>query len=190
MYINITPVTMRSTSIFLVAISSLLFCLLSCSRDLRSAREAARFMESRITIPRYLLKIENGTVSDYYYSYSLPLLIQYYGPDACSECVLARIKDNYELIEWGRTSHLFETMIIMSPKEQEKEEIINKLVCLKGEYPVFIDVHSVIAHQNVVPSDSRFHMFLVDYSGKPICIGNPLKSPTARSRFLKQIYNN
>lgn len=161
----------------------------SCGQDWYSVKEVMRFMGAQVTLPQQLLKIEDGLVSDYYCSFHLPILVHYYGPEECRECVLSNVGKNIDLYEWSVSSHSFELMVILAPSKEYQQDIIDRLCHLELGFPIFIDASHEIATQNIVPSDSRLHTFLLDYAGRPVCIGNPLSSKKTNAKFKKIIYS-
>ena len=64
-----------------------------------------------------------------------------------------------------------------------------KLVALRSNfsYPISIDSNDIVKSKLNIPSDSRFHCFLLDENNKVILIGNPVHNPKIKELYFKTI---
>jgi hypothetical protein len=77
-----------------------------------------------------------------------------------------------------RTEEGFEPIFIFSPPRVKIDEVLLTLERTRFDYPVFIDEKGLFPATNPhIPSDSRFHTFLLDRGGKVVLVGDPVNNP-------------
>lgn len=75
-------------------------------------------------------------------------------------------------------------MIIFSPRQDDYDSVVEELMIHDFPFPIYIDFNGEFRKQNYfIPSDRRFHSFLLDGSGHPVFIGNPIASDSMSSLF-------
>ena len=79
----------------------------------------------------------------------------------------------------------FDTVIFMSPREDEFKDIVEKLVLKNYKYPVYLDKEGIIEAQ--LPSNQLFHIFLLDKYNKVRFIGNPMSNLKSKSNFTRKL---
>lgn len=80
----------------------------------------------------------------------------------------------------------FQVVFLFSPKPEDVKSIIEKISQLQPDYPVYIDVDGNINHE-IIPSDVRFHTFLLDLDRHPYMVGNPLSSEKMMNVFRRAV---
>ena len=133
------------------------------------------FMESEIVIPNEIECIYNRQVDKIKIDTLQQLkLIVYYDSLDCSSCRISHLMDIYPLYDMADTSN-FSLLTIFSPKEEDLAEVRNHIVIQNLPIPIYIDADGSFSKLNKsIPTDKRFHSFLIDDNNKPVFVGNPL----------------
>ena len=133
------------------------------------------FMESEIVIPNEIECIYNRQVDKIKLDTLQQLkLIVYYDSLDCSSCRISHLSDIYPLYEMADTSN-FSVLTIFSPREEDLAEVRNQIQILNPPIHIYIDSDGSFCKLNEsIPSDTRFHTFLIDTNNKPVFVGNPL----------------
>lgn len=78
----------------------------------------------------------------------------------------------------------FSVLTIFSPLQEELEDVRLKLMVADYDFPVYVDVNGTFGKLNrCIPTDVRFHEFLLDEMGKPLFIGNPTSNEQLSDLF-------
>lgn len=84
----------------------------------------------------------------------------------------------------------FSVMTIFSPKKSEVENTRFQLMLINHTIPIYLDKNGSFAQLNYcIPTDQRFHSFLINETGKPVFVGNPLSNTKLNTLFLNFINN-
>lgn len=171
----------------LIITSSLCICLTSCNEKAKLKRAMSDFMESEIVIPNEIECIYNRQVDKIKLDTLQQLkLIVYYDSLDCSSCRISHLMDIYPLYDMADTSN-FSLLTIFSPKEEDLAEVRNHIVIQNLPIPIYIDADGSFSKLNKsIPSDKRFHSFLIDDNNKPVFVGNPLTN-SSLEEVLKTI---
>lgn len=174
---------------FLVSLSTVCIIISSCSNFINDTIEGAKFMSTKLELPSKLLIVEDDTLLTTTCEFKAPTLIAYYGPADCTACIVNRLNDMKRINEFAKEfSHLFNVMIILTP-DNNSDELINTLLMRDVDFPIYIDSQQFLYRQNLIPSNSKFHTFLVGGDGTPIVVGDPTKNKRAEST-IKEIINS
>ena len=140
------------------------------SVDLR--RTFFTFQSSVIEIPS-LLKIEEGKMEPVSaWSDTIPMYVAYYPETQCSSCAISRLGMYSRLFQLARElNNGFQTVIVISPTEEELHETICLISDHRFPFPVYVDMDGQMK-QLPIPSDERFHCFLLDRNHHPVLVGN------------------
>lgn len=159
----------------LIITSSLCICLTSCNEKAKLKRAMSDFMESEIVIPNEIECIYNRQVDKIKLDTLQQLkLIVYYDSLDCSSCRISHLMDIYPLYDMADTSN-FSLLTIFSPRDEDLAEVRRQIVIQDLPIPVYIDAYGSFSKLNEsIPSDTRFHTFLIDTNNKPVFVGNPL----------------
>ena len=162
----------------------------SCLRDNNDNNYLAdmlrAFQNERINIAGSWLLIEGTTKRICSIDTILPPLVFYYGPEDCSDCAIAHLRDKTPLLKMSEKEGTFQVVFLFSPKPDDVKSIIEKISQLQPDYPVYIDVDGNINHE-IIPSDVRFHTFLLDQDRHPYMVGNPLSSEKMMNVFRRAV---
>lgn len=174
--------------IFAVSVISL---PVSCIEYNRIKNMMTEFMNSEIVIPDDINCIYNMEMSKIQKDTLQKLkLVIYYDSLNCSACRISRLLDIYPLYEMSDTSH-FSVLTIFSPKQSEIDDVITQLRIMNHKIPIYVDVNKSFSNLNqVIPSDLRFHTFLLNDKGCPKFVGNPLNSVKLKELFIESLYFN
>lgn len=172
---------------------SILFLLLlsaSCTNSSRKLEKAiVEFCEKTITIPEDMVvvdghRIENGSKV----AYGRPKMIVYYDSLSCNSCQISHLIELSAIYGLADSSGVFDVMTIFSPSVEEYDELMKKLVIRNFEYPLYVDYSGSFRKANrFIPSDIRFHSFLIDGNSRPVLVGNPVQSHELWQIFTKTI---
>lgn len=182
----------KKRSLFLLICAS--FLIVACSDCGKIRKTMTDFMGSVIVIPDDLecicsRRIENINTEDL----KPARFIVYYDSLGCSSCRISHLTDLFPLLDMADTSD-FSVLTIFSPRQEELEEVRLKLMVADYDFPVYVDVNGSFSKLNGgIPTDVRFHEFLLDEMGKPFFVGNPTSNEQLSelfTRVLSKHYNN
>ena len=118
--------------------------------------------------------------------------IVYYDSLGCSSCRISHLADIFPLLDMADTSD-FSVLTIFSPLQEELEDVRLKLMVADYDFPVYVDVNGTFGKLNrCIPTDVRFHEFLLDEMGKPLFVGNPTSNEQLSELFTRVLskHNN
>lgn len=170
----------------------LLFILLlvvSCSnRNVQVAKILTDFQKNEIVIPDNLIRIEKGKVLGMEPLPDRAKLIEYIDSSSCSACHIAHLEIVDNLFMMAGSTKLFDVVVVFSPRAEDASEVLRMLLAKKYKYPVYFDGSCEFAQINrTIPSDQRYHTFLIDKRGTPIFVGNPNPSDALYNIFVKSL---
>lgn len=109
--------------------------------------------------------------------------VMYHDSLSCSSCQISHLNDYLYIYEKADTMS-FEVLTIFSPRQDEYDEVIKRLMILDFPYPVYVDFDGSFRRANLcIPEDARFHSFLLNKEGHPVFVGNPIASDSMSSLF-------
>ncbi len=176
---------MNNIKIFVLIV---MFAMTSCAEH-QIARTLKNFRTSTITLPEDLQKIHHRSQTTIEGSDTgIPVMIMYHDSLECSSCRISHLIDLLDLYELADSLGTFKVMTIFSPREDEYDELLTKLIVNNFEYPIYIDFSGSFRQRNkAIPEDRRFHSFLINSSGQPVFVGDPTASDQLWSLFLKSL---
>lgn len=171
-------------------IASLGLLLSSCTERYKIKKALVEFTKSEIVIPGDLECISNRQIKKINTDTLKPLkFIVYYDSLECSACRISHLVDIYPLYDMADTGD-FSIITVFSPKLSEVSDVQNQLRIASHPIPIYIDNYATFRHINKsIPSDHRFHYFLLNENNVPVFVGNPLSSPLLLNLFIKRISN-
>lgn len=174
----------------------LLICIgaSSCNERSKLRKTMTDFMGSVIVIPDDLECISNRSIENISIEDLKPArFIVYYDSLGCSSCRISHLADIYPLLDLADSSD-FSVVTIFSPRQEELEDVRVKLMVADYDFPVYVDVNGTFGKLNrCIPTDVRFHEFLLDEMGKPLFVGNPTSNEQLSDLFrvaLREQNNN
>ena len=161
----------------IVLTGCILLSLSSCSERQKLRKTMSKFVQTEIQIPDDLECVYNREVTIINKDTLKPYkLIVYYDSLDCSSCRISHLMDIYPLYDMSDTCD-FSVVTIFSPKKENLEEVKFQLSIANHPEHIYIDSFNTFSKINQhIPTDQRFHSFLVDSNGKPIFVGNPLSN--------------
>ena len=98
---------------------------------------------------------------------------------ACSTCHVNKMFEYSEIINFHKEiGDELVPVFLFSPPRTKINEVLITLKSLEFEYPVFIDENQAFPAANPhIPTDHRFHTFLLDKNGKVVLVGDPANNP-------------
>ena len=150
------------------------------------------FENTDMVIPDQLEVVQDGSLSSYSLNPSINNhFVIYYDSLSCSSCQIKRLSENDYLFNLSDSLKSFDVLVIFSPKEDHVIDVIQSLLGTGCSYPVLIDTQHEFALSNPhIPSDNRFHYFLLNKESKPIFVGNPYDNDRLYNSFIKSLNNN
>lgn len=153
---------------------SLAVVMLSCSCGTHGiSKELRAFMNEKVVIPEHVLCITAYNTDLYKDTTNAAKFIISLDSMQCASCAITRLGDYEPFIEEMDSIGKCEVMVIFSPGEDEYVDILMQLESLKFRHPLYIDPFREFYALNKIPSDGRFHCFLIDDYGKPLFVGDP-----------------
>lgn len=146
------------------------------------------FMDSEILIPNDLELIHEGKVSKFAITSLKPnKFIIYYDSLDCSSCRISHLVENSPLYEMADSCG-YSLITIFSPRTNEIDGVKRQLIFTNSPIPIYIDTNCSFRRRNPsIPSDLRFHYFLLSQDNRPIFVGNPLVSSKLYELFQNAI---
>lgn len=106
----------------------------------------------------------------------------------CSFCKVQKLQRYRALYEESIEEKRFDLIIILSPKKDDIDTLRDYLFAHDLYLPVYLDPSNAFLSMNpCIPSDVDAHTFLLDASGHPVFVGDPLKGNRAYERFERLI---
>ena len=106
----------------------------------------------------------------------------------CSFCKVQKLQRYRDLFKESIDGGKFDLLVILSPKRGEADDLREFLLAHDFSIPIFLDQDNTFLTLNpFIPSDARFHSFLLDASGHLVFIGDPLKGNQAYKKFERVI---
>lgn len=174
----------------LLSLCGMFICLtiVSCTDRQKVKSLMIDFMKSQIVIPNDLELIYEGKVSKSDLTSLKPnKFIIYYDSLDCSSCRISHLVENYPLYEMADSCG-FSLITIFSPRANEVEDVRLQLMLTHSPIPIYLDANASFRRQNSsIPSDMRFHNFLVSLDNRPSFVGNPLASDELYELFKKAL---
>ena len=170
-----------------IILSIVLSALQSCSLDIHSKYEVLRFLSKEITIPDNCLFVEQGDlhIATGLSRQGIARLFIIYTSKDCNECAVSHLDENNPLFSFANKDKRFETVVVMTPKDEAFEDIVDRLIRKSYKYPVYLDKEGSIEAQ--LSSNQLFHIFLLDKNNKVQFIGNPLGSVGSLKKFTRKL---
>lgn len=170
------------------------FCLIvltpSCTQW-RIKKEIESFSKTPIHIPVDMEVIQDGIISNSTaksFAYKIKLVI-YYTSAGCMSCNINHLSDLEDVFSL-RHNGMFSPIVIFSPDTQAYKELIRNLKLQAYPYPIFIDKNNMFQQLNrSLPSDTRFHNFLLDKNNRVVLVGNPIWNETIKALFYPTLDN-
>lgn len=163
--------------------------LSSCSSEYTKVRKELKLFErSAIELPSDMLIISEGKAQPYRGStLTSNTFFIYYPSVDCSECLASKLSAVVPLYSLMKESG-FKMKCIISPADGSSDELVSKLTSIISPYDLYVDVSDSFTYLNrYLPSDTRFHFFCTDSSGKPFFVGNPCSDVKSYKLFVKLI---
>ncbi len=164
----------------------LLISLSACNgrrTETRSALE--RMLGSRIQLPKEILCVYEGEESEASAEFrKKPKLLVYVDSVNCGECQISKFYRFEEIREEGIKTGDYDVVLLLSPKQQEKESLIEKAKLFYMSYPVYIDVNNEFLSRNeTVPESSQYHTMYIGKDGRVKMVGDPTAGEKIKEVF-------
>jgi len=170
---------------------ALLF-LTSCNSEKRQIRKVLEsFEQTTVLLPTDMMYVEDGKRGYGYQDTLIPKLVYYVDSTECSSCAISHMNVFAPVFNWADSLQTFSVVIIISPKEEDQHKTLLDLEMSPFKEKVYVDVNGSFRHSNpYIPSESRYHCFLIDENGHPFFVGNPLAGDRIRSVFFSVLNDN
>ncbi len=163
----------------------------SCSNQDKETKKILQdFSKKTITIPTDLQVIKNREQTIIDTCTYRPTLIIYYDTLSCGERQVENLDKFIDIYKLSDTLKTFDIMPIFSPKIEDYDNLIEKIIIKNFEYPIYIDFTGSFREINkYIPTNKKFHIFLLDADKKPIFVGNPIISGDLWELFISVLNN-
>lgn len=106
----------------------------------------------------------------------------------CSFCRVQKLQRYKDLVGESIKEGKFDLVVIVCPKREESGLLRQFLLAHEISIPIYLDPdRRFVALNPGIPSNQRFHIFLLDASGHPVYVGDPLKGNRSYEQFEKII---
>ena len=150
-----------------------------------SNKETEAFFAGHYALPKIMMKIQDGEAVYEKTPSDTALYVVWYSRDDCTECAVKHLEERFGYL-WRLQSKVgnFHPMIIMSPLEENQEQIVELIKAYAFPWPVYLDLNNECAE--ALPANPKFHYFLMNGEGKPVWLGSPIKDGLIDENFLKK----
>jgi hypothetical protein len=149
------------------------------------------FHGTPITISDNLRVITNGKKDSLHFDISdkFARFIVYVDSLECSSCRAGRMYEYNGVIDFRDSVGMqFMPIFIFSPPERVVEELLYQVRVSYFDYPILLDDSGLFPIINPhIPTDPRFHTFLLDKNGKVVLVGDPVHNPGLWELYKKTI---
>ncbi len=161
--------------------------LLASCNEYKIARQLENFRKETITFPDDLIKIKGESIGMSGEFHGGMTLVLYYDSLSCSTCQIGHLHELTHLYEFSDSSGV-SVISIFSPSPEEYETVVREVQIRNFPYPIYIDGTGSFRRNNRgIPSDNRFHCFLLDSEGRPFFVGNPTASSQLWNLYTESI---
>lgn len=168
---------------------AILFCtafLASCDNFVTSYT-VKRFSKNVIELPNPLELIYKGEVVSLVPKAPFKQ-ITLVDSTECSFCKVQKLQRYKDLLAESIEEGKFDLIVILCPKKEEGPTLRDFLLAHEFSIPVYLDLDQSFQARNPgIPNNRRFHTFLLDASGHPVYVGDPLKGNRSYKQFEKII---
>ena len=163
--------------------------LVSCSERTKIRRTLREFESKQLSIPECMIFCPDNTFQRREVPVGMIYII-YFPPEVCNTCAISHL-DLYSDFCHLADSCGFTPMIILSPNPNDIEDVIQSLKTRFSDIPVWLDADERFRNNNdgIIPTDSRFHAFLLNESHNPVFVGDP-SIPSINDILIKCLNNN
>lgn len=113
-------------------------------------------------------------------------IVSYYGPKACSSCVL-RLDKWQDLIEDINDYSPYNVEVVLISSPLKMKDVTETTRNTRFEHPLLLDEGERFTTANSMPEQPHLRTFLLDSKGKIVLLGNPLDLPALRKLYLKAL---
>ena len=181
--------SVMSSRSFLLLFLLLLPVITSCNGEVRRIRQTlAAFEKTAIVLPQDMLYVKGGERGFGYQESPGPKLVYYVDSSECASCAISHLNVFAPVFDWADSLHSYFVVCLLSPSEDKQFETLLDLEMFPFDEKVYVDVNASFRHANPsIPSDARYHCFLIDENGYPIFVGNPPAGNKIRSLFFASL---
>lgn len=185
----------HDTLFFLLSRISLFFlcpclCISSCSNN-STKRMYERMISQTISLPETLIPVSDGFIlSDNNPNVEKFRLIVYIDSEECSSCRITDFSRYIAFFEEFVDSKDCVLLPIISISETDVGSVSYRIKHLHFPFCFFLDINNSFLELNpFIPTDRRFHSFLIDPSGHVVFIGDPTLNDNLQKLFHKSFNN-
>lgn len=151
--------------------------------ETRSALE--KMLESRIHLPKEVRCVYEGEEIEISSDFrKKPKLLVYIDSVNCGECQISKFFRFDAIREEGIESGDYDVVLLLSPKKQEKESLIEKTKLFYLPYPVYFDVNNEFLSRNeVIPGDAQYHTMYIGKDSRVKMVGDPTAGEKIKEVF-------
>ena len=93
-------------------------------------------------------------------------------------------EENHGRFGEGIESGDYDVVLLLSPKKQEKESLIEKTKLFYLPYPVYFDVNNEFLSRNeVIPGDAQYHTMYIGKDSRVKMVGDPTAGEKIKEVF-------
>ena len=156
----------------------------SCSEEKKIEELLQGFMRKKIYLPETLEMVYEHQIKKVAINADYANLVIYFDSTECSKCIINKLFIYDKLYEYEVNSNKFNILMIFSPRDEEYDAVVTELMVADYLYPIYIDYRGEFSkHNTSIPTDRRFHSFLLDKDGHPVFVGNPVSNETMWNLF-------
>ena len=147
-----------------------------------------RMINQTISLPETLIPVSDSIIpSDYNPNMENFRLIVYIDSAECSSCRITDFSRFISLFEDSVDSNDYVLLPIVSISNTDVGSVSYRIKHLHFPFCFFLDINNCFLESNpFIPTDSRFHTFLIDPGGRIVFIGDP----TLNDNLLKLFHRS
>ena len=145
-------------------------------------RNYMKLQRQKIVFPEEMICIPDDIESPNLNALRKPRIVIWVDSTECSSCRIGRLYEYEELYQQGRNEG-FDVLVLFSPRADDYCEVQHLVKVHHFSFPVYFDADNSFGEFNNIPSDKRFHAFLLDRDNCICFIGDPMLNLKLRNLF-------
>ena len=158
----------------------LIVALFTSCQERKTKKQVDKLLSETVVVPSEISQVLFGRDTLLMNVVGSPArLVIYTDSLSCSSCRLKYMYEYNDILSLHEESDgELMPIFVFSPREGQAAEIRNTLLLYRFDYPILLDDKGLFPAANPhIPSDNRFHTFLLDRNGKVVLVGDPLHNP-------------
>ena len=179
---------MRKISFKVLTLSCILFLIfIGCKNEKKQVeKNLEQMMSQPVSLGLEKMQCRRAPIKDNGSHYKM---VVYIDSTECTPCSLSKLRFWNPLIKKARTAKKgIDYVFIVAPKPSEMDDINLELSITDLKSSIYLDTAYIFRKENPsIPSDRKYHSFLLDKNGKICFVGSPIDNEKIKAIYGKTI---